>query len=234
MEQPSLRVAVACNVRITNRIPSNVRYVVNGNGEQGILYPNRSATITLLNENVNQISFNQQVAIYTSSGNVVNRSTSSLTIRGCNDNYQLMEPRQFPIPQPQPQPFPFPFPQPQPFYPSNCSNDPQLQYIANAIRFQTLPESQLVSLVYNLSASQINTLICIPSIDNAYLLELAVINQLPNLVNALISGGANPCLTSDRSGRSIYSQLLQIGSNAATIQQQQIIGILAQSGGANC
>jgi hypothetical protein len=99
---------------------------------------------------------------------------------------------------------------------------------------KSVSEAQLINTVNRLTRSQINTLICIPSINNAYLLELAVISQYPNLVAALINNGSNVCLTSDEYGRSLYAQLTQLGSNLATPINQQIIGILVQNGGASC
>jgi hypothetical protein len=97
-----------------------------------------------------------------------------------------------------------------------------------------VPEAQLIVQVRNLGRGQINTLICVPDINNAYLLELAVIAQLPNLVSALLNNGADPCLTSNERGMTVFNQLIRLGQNAATRQVQQIIGLLAQAGGAAC
>lgn len=232
-DEIGVRVNIGCNTRITSRLLTPVRYYVNG-GNSDLLYSGQTTSIPLLNQNVNRIEFGQPVAIFTGSGSQVSASTTSLVVNGCDQSYQLREPDRYPPLPPRPAPYPYPTPVPVPSPYGRCSTDPQLTSIASQIRAGRVSERQLVNTVNGLSTRQINTLICIPDIDNAYLLELAVIYQLPALTRALVDGGANVCLTSDAAGRSIYEQLSSIGANASTPAIQQIIGIIVQAGGANC
>jgi hypothetical protein len=215
---PQLQVSIECNVRLQSRLVTPVRYTVNNNYQSKTLYPGSSTSVQLLNHNVNTIVFNFPVAIYTTSGKRISDSTTKLMVTGCNDSYVIRDADISPYPTPI----------------SNCSNNSYLISIANQIMSRYSSESQLIRLVSALSPNQINTILCIPSIDNAYLLELAVIGQYASLTESLLNLGADPCLTTDSYGRTIYQQLSQVGRNANTLQVNQIIGLLVQYGGNTC
>lgn len=201
----SVRVAIACRINISNQSSDLVYYSVNGL-RSSPLWPGSSAQPQINNFNLNTITLSIPRRIARNGQNM--GVSSSFTASTCDERFVLFDvftPLPRPLPPP-PRPSP-PIPLPNPV----CSYDPRLLSIGNDIRSMQYSENYLIWLVSGLTAQQINTLICYPDIGNAYLLELAIIHGYPNLVAALLRGGANPNLTSHPQGHSLLRQLFSVG-----------------------
>ena len=220
-DRVSVAVAISCSISISNQSSQVVSYSING-GPTLMLQRGQTANPQINNFNLNQVRLTSPKMVFRN-GNSIGNSIQTFTASQCNENFTLYDPVN-----PQSPPFPFPQPIPNPF--PQCSSNQYLLYVAQQINGRQQTEQQLINLVAPLSVQQINTLICIPQINNAYLLELAIIQQYVQLTSFLLQKGANPNLTSDTQGRSILRQLLESGSYQNNPNIQQIIQLLIQYG----
>jgi len=198
------------------------------------LYPSSTTTINAANNGaINFISFSRRVSVYDRRGSFVTSGTTLNVGTGdCNGYYNLYD-AQRPTPTPMPLPLnPF-YPTPQPIYSDTCTYNSVLTNVASQIMNATVSDAQIISAINGLQPYMINQLICIPNINNAYLFELAVLYNRPSVLQALLVNGANPCLTSDTRGRTVYRQLVQLGTGV-TPSQQQSLGLLVLYGGNTC